>query len=635
MLLDMVTQQTTRFEKAVMELIMNGIDAGATQIGVTLDSNWLQVQDNGKGLPHDEETMLACFQSVGNPHALDEYGRSTDAKFGRFRIGRLQMLGYGWVTYKSGPWTLDVRVVDKAGQHVSARDVHARHDVGFDQVREDRAYDNSLVLVKLDRALNAWEVDAMVDQISKWCRHSIVPVWINGTQVSSSPDEDPKRWNLVTDNAWMDLKQGDRDYGCLDVYMHGIFVCQHHANTNGVSGTVVAKKQMLVDYGRQGVNSDCPVWSSILRSLKSWGGERFVRVKGRATKSEVQAAWRDIIVTKDLSAYGGRDKFRTLHVFRDINGFSHSWAQLVKMFRDGTLKPSPNGKMLISFAQLGDQRAVKIHEDHHACVLDRSLFESLFADKGKHDIPTRLRDALAHWVDLTTTEILDIEQIHPEFKESYEIIPDARYTPEQRAYVSLLQDIYWMTARAAFTHARSSGTEVSEVIQAHQRRYMRLGFGSSTTAEAWTDGRTYIRYDWEHFKSYLPLTVGSLSRIVRTIQHEMCHEEATHGTHEHSGEFYRNYHELQMATEEDVMNGLMSRMCGYASRAGGPAFRKSDAKSILNHFKSTMLGAKALELWFARQLDKSSTRTAELQWENFVGCDLKEMLEVDYAARRK
>jgi hypothetical protein len=78
--------------KALREAILNGIDAGATQIGLDFgngpDSDELLLEDDGEGM--DLEGLRGAFMSLGGSAKYND-----SQKFGRIGIGSLALLTYG------------------------------------------------------------------------------------------------------------------------------------------------------------------------------------------------------------------------------------------------------------------------------------------------------------------------------------------------------------------------------------------------------------------------------------------------------------------------------------------------------------------------------------------------------------
>ena len=101
---DIIQRQAGSLQKALLEGVMNSIDAGATSCAVTLAKDAFTVSDDGRGFASQDE-INQFFETFGTPHE----GNDPD-RFGTFRIGRGQMMAFGVVQYDSGPFTMCVDI---------------------------------------------------------------------------------------------------------------------------------------------------------------------------------------------------------------------------------------------------------------------------------------------------------------------------------------------------------------------------------------------------------------------------------------------------------------------------------------------------------------------------------------------
>src|SRR5690606_17939145 len=88
LLWSVIHRQAGTIGKGILEGVMNSVDAGATRCDIILDREHFSIEDDGKGFASDQE-IEDFFETFGTPH---EEG---DAKYGRFRMGRGQMMAFG------------------------------------------------------------------------------------------------------------------------------------------------------------------------------------------------------------------------------------------------------------------------------------------------------------------------------------------------------------------------------------------------------------------------------------------------------------------------------------------------------------------------------------------------------------
>ncbi len=65
LLYSVIKNQAGSIGKAILELVMNSIDAGATRVDITLDRRTVKVADDGKGFTSRQE-IDEFFETFGN-----------------------------------------------------------------------------------------------------------------------------------------------------------------------------------------------------------------------------------------------------------------------------------------------------------------------------------------------------------------------------------------------------------------------------------------------------------------------------------------------------------------------------------------------------------------------------------------
>ena len=101
-----IKAQTGSLDKAIAELIMNSIDAGATKVELEITDTNFVIKDDGKGFKSKTE-IIQWFERFGTKHV------EGDAKFGRFRMGRGQALSFAKTVWESGVFRMEVDIKGK------------------------------------------------------------------------------------------------------------------------------------------------------------------------------------------------------------------------------------------------------------------------------------------------------------------------------------------------------------------------------------------------------------------------------------------------------------------------------------------------------------------------------------------
>ncbi len=80
-----IHSQAGSIGKALIELLMNSVDAGATLVRLNMSCNGFECFDDGQGFASRED-VICYFGRFGTPHV------EGDAVYGRFRLGRGQIM---------------------------------------------------------------------------------------------------------------------------------------------------------------------------------------------------------------------------------------------------------------------------------------------------------------------------------------------------------------------------------------------------------------------------------------------------------------------------------------------------------------------------------------------------------------
>ncbi|WP_414487046.1 ATP-binding protein [Stenotrophomonas maltophilia] len=101
-----VNSQSSTLAKAVLEGVMNSVDADASKIVIDLTNTSMVISDDGHGFRTREE-VLACFKVFGFDHS--EHAR----EFGRFGLGRAQLWAFASTVWRTSEFIFDVDVRER------------------------------------------------------------------------------------------------------------------------------------------------------------------------------------------------------------------------------------------------------------------------------------------------------------------------------------------------------------------------------------------------------------------------------------------------------------------------------------------------------------------------------------------
>lgn len=309
----LIDSQAGTLEKALMEAVMNAVDAGASQVDVTLNREGFTVRDNGRGFRNLDE-VEAYFGTFGFDH--DAPGEAGKRTYGRFGIGRGQMWKFATTRWHTNTLLLDV-------------DIRTR---GLDYIVTEGQpdADGTLITGTYYTPMTTTEVIRAVRGFTDLVRYSIVPVTLDGKVVSTDPRT--QKWTLETDDAWIRFTDG----GGLRLFNLGMFVAEIPEWRSEGSGVVVTKpgRMLEVNMARNDVAEGDAVWRRIKAAMRDLTTDK-LRKNTRLTESDLQALTRRL---RGREAFEEADLavLSRARLITDTRGKSHTIRQFVEAVGERT-----------------------------------------------------------------------------------------------------------------------------------------------------------------------------------------------------------------------------------------------------------------------------------------------------------
>lgn len=486
-IIQLIQAQAGSLGKALMENVMNGIDAGATRIDITLDRKGYTVQDNGKGF-ETHEHIQNYFAVFGFDHGTEaEAGKRM---YGEFGIGRGQQWHFASTIWRTRTFEM----------HVDIRAAGLDYDL-----REGLADEPGTTITgTFYEPLNTGEVHQCVKHLSDLVKYSPVPVFVNGKQVSTHPDT-LSTWTHVTDEAWILSKE----HGGLKVYNMGMFVAEltHHV---GCSGIVVTKPghALRLNMARNDIlTTPDGLWRRLKAKLKQIGEERVRNGASRLTETDLR-----LFAQKVVTLEADYADFEKLKLFTTAAGKHLTLGQLTTdLKKTGILTVHSPAHASLS------RRAM---DNRMATVLDARTLERWDVDNLQElsDVLIRyLKQAYQfnvvaafdprHTLEKTRIED-DITRAVPNLRGFYTLSPTPKGYPLAvlkglRPITSDLQLSIWRYRREHEAHPLLRAPELN------------LLAGQSDVSDVWTDGARYIAIHDDTLAG--ATTIGDVEQLVMML----------------------------------------------------------------------------------------------------------------------
>jgi len=498
----LIKAQAGTLAKAILESIMNSIDAGATQVTIDLTRTKLKIVDDGHGFRSRQE-IEECFEVFGFPH---EVGSRV---YGQFGIGRAQMWAFCSTIWRTNTFRMDVDIKNRG--------------LDYDLKENQAQVDGLTIDAKLYTAMTSNDVATVEKELQDLALFAQIPVILNGKTINRDPGKE--KWNFDTEDAW--IKLSDSSY--LTVYNLGVLVKRFYAGYTGVGGLVVTKPgvRLALNMARNDIlESECKVWARIKPFIQKKSDDK---VRAKATKlTDVELENRAQRFASGDLEYKEVEKLRFI---TDITNRSHTLEQFVNT-RRGAARP------IFTLGQPGSALAERAHMTKCAFVIHPKTlvcFGVDTLDEFREKILACLKGAPRlyryEWFKKEAIFEADLSKAVPHLSNDHDIVPANEVTAKEKAVLYGLSYID--------NDLRHLLDTLEDRNQPLKSRMMQVGISDS--ADAWTDGRNYIALT-RKVLAYGDAGFGGMLRLISLLAHEYMHDEPSTGTHTHDETFFHRFH---------------------------------------------------------------------------------------------
>lgn len=521
LLFSIIERQAGTLTKAILEGIMNGVDAKASKIVITVDKNRVKISDDGIGFRSKEE-IEKFFETFGQPHEEEE-----QKVYGSFRMGRGQMFAFGVNKWRTSKFEMTVDIKNMG------------LDYKLKVVKESQP--GCEIVIDLYEDTNTYYV---VDDLEKWVKYVPIPVFINGQLRSRFPEDE--EWDAETEEAYFRFSES----GTLTVYNLGIFVSDFGGYRFGVSGIVVSKKQLKVNFARNDIQSSCPVWRKILPTLK----EESMKIKMQNARN-----WNDdermFAVKQFFAGEINSDEFWKFPIITDATGSNIQF----KTFMSRLRKCMSN---LSSCAQ-GNIKADKAIQSRMAYVIANTTL-SRFSSSDCKEMIEKIIEAIrtnqnkeydtnralyysgqAKIRELKEIKCIDFNTLENNVSSVADIVPPTEWKVNEKRMIRAIKSAqHILRFNSIYSNCDFKkigllweGRRDDGVIAERE-----IKIGQSDCCQGWTDGLSYIALNRILFEN-ANMNIDSWGIIGCVLLHEYCHDVSTKMSHVHNTEFYQEFHD--------------------------------------------------------------------------------------------
>lgn len=500
----LINEQAGSLPKAMTELVMNAVDAGATKIELDIDaSGAFAFKDNGKGFSSREE-IEQFFETFGTPHEAD------DAYYGRFRIGRGQIMSYARTVWRSGHFEMRVDL-DGSGEFFGYDLIEHAESVPGCRI-SGTIYKFSDYSLKHD--FTGWGDEIGHGEFCRMIQYVSVPVLVNSRQVNTLPEKE--QWQAEDEHAWYKFDRQDQE---LRLFNRGIFVCAIDARNLGIGGTVSTKTPLMVNLARNSViEHKCLTWRAIELAIRERFSLQLGRVK-KLTNSETVALLRDLLFTDLMLDYSMQHKIQALRFIPDVFDNLKSPQDMIVSERFTLF----DGKHMAI--------AERVQREGLATVIMPKFMRQARVEitvDNANKVILRLRERLG-WSTTYPCTFIPFEKLVKELSDTSDLLTDDDLGTEEKLVLNALREI---------------NNDVAWITNGKHWAPRQLIAGTSDRMLGWTDGSSYIAIHRNQLKGIRGKGYGAgPARLVALLVHEYAHLGNTAGEHHHDYDFLSRFHE--------------------------------------------------------------------------------------------
>ena len=515
LLYDVVLRQAGTLSKAVLEGVMNAVDAGARQCNVILTADTLTIADNGQGFRNRRE-VKTWFEVFGQPHEADEQKR-----FGTFRMGRGQLFAYGVNVWRTRDFQMTVDFKEKGDT--------------YDLTKVEERMKGCQITIQLYSPLLPSQLADCERDVKLWCRWMPIPVTFNGQLISRDVAE--QEWSAETDEAYILLDESSE----LNVYNMGAFVRSLPKWQLGTGGEIVSKQKLEVNFARNDIQSTCPVWQK-LKPL----------IDKRATCQNLNRRKMDDNVRRRLALQAVRDEinwseFTDLPLFTAVTGRHYRVGELLRHAH------------VLSITKKGSVLGDTLHRQRAAFVL---------ADETLKRFGMETLEQLVTWIQRKSSRnaypfrVVPFSDLSRHLDQKLTLLAADNLRPLERVWLDLIDTAKSSAVLRGESPERWNRLQHCHNIRACDRKTM---IGESNTAAAWTDGQSYVAISRGHLAEQ-PLALEGFIVVGTWMLHEYCHGEPDDQDHDHDQEFFERYHDSSPDFLATFVRACVSRLSSTLQR---------------------------------------------------------------------
>ncbi len=585
-----IYSQAGSIGKAIIELLMNAVDAKATAVCLTMTKEGFKCSDDGHGFASFDD-VLRYFGRFGTPH------QEGDATYGRFRLGRGQIIAHASTKWISNRWamTVDTRLM---GYNYDLDDV-------------PQAIAGCSITGTWYEPLNGLELMSAAQEIRDLVRYTSISVELNGRVITRDPAQE--KWDFEDEWAYYRAKE----QGPVSLYNQGVLIRHDSSHMWGGGGLIVSKQAIGLNVSRTEIlRKTCPVWKAIAKTFSRLVEE----VSGRLGDHRKTEARREKSARSLLSGDPNiRNIFWREEVITLLPGKRHiplhAFLQKAHYAHKNTITVVEYGRDVPKGEAIAREGLIQVV---HPVTLERfgcdssTDFEEVL-ERARHNVA---EDAQANGLPIPShcgddglqlPQLVAFATLRDAFQERIQVVDESKVLDKEtrRAWIALR----WCLQH--YAAACLGGKRYSSRRLNYDEERLQVLLGESNTCEAWTDGETYLAIEHQIVKRLKTDALKTAAYIFGLVEHEVAHQGDSMNCG-HDEAFYQRYHDISIKMGPERQRFIHIWLMKYATSLESDG-RKARSSALNERYLVDRVGSGRMKRGLTPVIEDLSTQALVME----------------------
>lgn len=522
----LIHQQAGSIEKAILELVMNEIDAKATRVDINIsdDLKRIEVSGDGHGFRNNDD-IIKLFGDLGFDHSTEEEA-NRERRYGLFGLGRTQVFSFGACSWHTNEFIIKVNL-EKTDASTPPYSV---------ETYSKKVFDGCKVVVDLFSQMNVHDRQLLPYNITKMLKYSPVPIYMNDKLLTK--DIKGTKWDYRDEHFGLELSPKGSG-GPLRIYNDGVYVCSLSNSQYGVSGDLTTIDcRLILNIARNDIVRElCPLWPKLKEFIKPAADSISKSKSSALTEADRLFLLNEFII--------GRKCYSEVQKFAIIPDFKNRYKTISDFLSFGQLTTTRTSTNIKAERLMSEKRAFvlgehwvrwrRIHEVRSIESLHSQLSNAIYRDL-ESDIKVNVNEYSTLLAALEKSTIVDFDYLTKGMN-SLIVYPDVKKAPAKR--------------RAQLEALSVLNSIIFDFVDAGNERVIKLG--KSEMSDSWTDGETFIGLKIDFVNSQFKKGLSGILVLCDRITQEYNYSESTIEQRDRNIELEKNEHDMRTSRHYQII----------------------------------------------------------------------------------